>query len=99
MIGGVIFGESRRMKDRVDALSAFNHVQDDVVGETLARVARFRHKRLEVEALSLLISYYFDAYRSTIEEIGSWSSQDVDGIRKQILLGFEAAKKRRGEDV
>ncbi|MFI7412594.1 hypothetical protein ACIBU0_28365 [Streptomyces sp. NPDC049627] len=99
-ISGVIFDESRRMKDRVDALLAFNHVQDDAVGEILARVARLPHKELEVEALALLIGYYLDAHRSTIEEvIASWSSQDVDGIREQILLAFEAAKKRRGEDV
>ncbi|MDC0767014.1 hypothetical protein [Streptomyces sp. HD] len=100
VIAEVIFDESRRMKDRVDALLAFNHVQNADVGEILARVARLPHKELEVEALALLIGYYLDAHRSTVEEvIGSWSSHDVDGIRKQILLAFEAAKNRRGEDV
>ncbi|MER5615057.1 hypothetical protein [Streptomyces sp. NPDC002215] len=97
-IAGVVFDEAMNMKDRVDALMAFNHVQDDSVGEILARVARLPHKELEVEALALLIGYYLDSHYATIEEVtDSWSSQDVDGIRKQILLGFDAAKKRRAK--
>ncbi|RVU28512.1 hypothetical protein EOT10_01085 [Streptomyces antnestii] len=95
-IEGVVFDEDRGMKDRVDALMAFNHVQDRSVGEILARVARLPHPELEVEALALLIGYYLDTHLATVEEvIDSWKPEDVDGVRQQIVRGFDAAKRRR----
>ncbi|MFB7991417.1 hypothetical protein ACFC4G_01090 [Streptomyces sp. NPDC056002] len=94
-ISEVIFDESRRMQDRVDAVLAFSQVENETVGIILARSARVPHEEIQVEALALLIDYYMDSQLETVEDVVNSWSQDVGPVKEQIVRSFNVAKAAR----
>ncbi|MFI8071119.1 hypothetical protein ACIF85_20325 [Streptomyces sp. NPDC086033] len=94
-LSGVIFDESRRMQDRVDAILAFSHMENETVGIILARSARLPHEEIQVEALAHLIDYHSDAQLETVEDVVNSWAQDVGPVKEQILRSFRAAKAAR----
>jgi len=94
-LSDVIFDELRRTQDRVDAVLAFSGVENEAVGNLLARAARVTHEEIQVEALALLIDYYMDSHFETVEDVVNSWSQDVGPVKEQILRSFDAAKAAR----
>lgn len=90
-LADIILDESRDVWDRVRGIVALGNVTDRRAGDVLAKAARQKNPKIQLEAAIILSSRHMSTHRTAIEEITSSWPEDADYPQSLVLDALRAA--------
>ncbi|WP_181795147.1 hypothetical protein [Streptomyces sp. WELS2] len=92
-LGVVLLDESRRTRDRLDALGAFRYVKGERIGDILVRAARTRDEKVQAEVVAVLVSNHLASRLDVIKKITEAWTPNPSRTQERILRALAAAER------
>ncbi|MDN3263984.1 hypothetical protein QWJ26_30070 [Streptomyces sp. CSDS2] len=93
VLGAVLLDESRRTRDRLDALGALRYVKDERIGDILVRAGRTRDEKVQAEVVAVLVGNHLATHLDATKKITETWSPNPSRIQGRILRALEAAER------
>jgi hypothetical protein len=90
-LGAVLLDESRRTRERLDALGAFRHVKGERIGDILVRAGHTRDEKVQAEVVAVLVSNHLTSRLDVIKKITEAWTPNPTRVQERILRALEAA--------
>ncbi|MFF5437698.1 hypothetical protein [Streptomyces achromogenes] len=92
-LGGVLLDESRRTRDRLDALGAFRYVKGERIGDILVRAGRTHDEKVQAEVVAVLVGNHLASRLDVIKRITQAWTPNPSRVQERILRALEAAER------